>query len=152
MHRVITRSLIALAAAAQLVGCATPAQNTRLEGTVVVDRMHDLHHGAPIRVAFRATNPEEPCAQAACRAWKPVERCTVGVERDVKHLEVVLGTYSHDFSACTGALPANHVIDVLAFIDLNDDGELGDGEPHAVRTFEGAAPKTAAVELHINRL
>jgi hypothetical protein len=149
MNRIIG-TFVALAAS-QLIACATPAQNTKLEGTIVVDRVHDVYHGAPIRLAFRAEDPEDPCERSACRAWTPVERCTVG-DDDVTRLRVVLGHDLHDFSACTGDIDPDHQLELLAYIDLDGDGRLSEGEPRGTHRLLERSAKSDALELRIGQL
>ena len=152
MIRSIQISLATALIASALVGCAAPAGNARLEGTIVVDRAHDVHHGAPIRLAFRASDPEVSCRSDLCGAWQPVERCTVGPDEDVTKLRVVLGHDLHSFSACTGDLNPEHTLEVVAFIDLAGDGELSEAEPRSVHRVSRSSAKAEGLELRIGQL
>ena len=111
-----------------------------------------MHHGAPIRLAFRASDPEAPCQRDACRAWQPVERCTVGPDEDVTKLRVVLGHDLHSFSACTGDVDPEHELEVVAFIDLDGDGEPSESEPRSVHRLPQTTAKSDALELRIGQL
>jgi len=152
MNRTTRTVLTALVASASLVGCAAPAANAHLEGTVIVDPAYDVHHGAPIRLAFRAQDPEEPCQTEACRAWHPVERCTVGRDEDVTRLRVVLGHDLHSFSACTGDVRPDDELEIVAFIDLDEDGELGPSEPRSIHRVRKQSAQVDGLELRIGQL
>jgi hypothetical protein len=139
--RPITRAAAIYVTMAAASACSTTAlNNAHVRGTVVVDQKHDRYHGAPIRIAFHTqeADTKTPCHDnwsdcLSASVWTDLESCSVKAAKDATKLRITVGESEHGFDACTGTIAPGTTVDVVAFIDLDDDGELSDGEPHGVR-------------------
>ena len=154
-----TTAIVLMCAA--LPACTTLLDNTRLRGDVTVDQTHDRFHGAPIRVAFRTrAEGEKQCQDdlSAClrgargkARWDELQSCSVKTAKQASDMRITIGANQHHFEACTGAIDADRDVEVLAFIDLDDDGALSPGEPYGLRSAGKAAPKLAPLTVAIDR-
>jgi hypothetical protein len=152
-----TTAIVLMCAA--LPACTTMLDNTQLRGSVTVDQTHDRFHGAPIRVAFRArAEGEQQCQDdlSACLRqgkgrWDELRSCSVKAAEQASAMRITIGANEHHFDACTGAIDAALDVEVLAFIDLDDDGALSPGEPYGLRVAGKAAPKLAPLTVAIDR-
>ena len=116
---------------------------------------------APVLVKFRL-QPHDTCLKSwpQClkehKTWRPMRGCKEEVEGGRAPLKISGASKTHQFDACTGMVGVYYKALLMAFVDLNDNGQLDDGEPYGLYKnnplTRETEPKEGRLTIEIDQL